>query len=72
MTTITIPIDLTLLNFINTEISEGNAESKAHIVRYALNKLKDERVLSRIKEAEEDIKNNRVYSGDLRKIISKM
>lgn len=72
MTTITIPIDLNLLTFINTEISEGNAESKAHIVRYALGKLKDERVLSRIKEAEEDIKSGRVYNGDLRKIISKM
>ena len=72
MTTITIPLDFSLLNFINSEISEGNAESKAHIVRYALNRLKDERALSRIKEAEEDIKNGKVYSGDLRNIISKL
>ena len=36
MTTITVPIDKDLENFIESEIKSGKSETKAHIVRYAL------------------------------------
>ncbi|MEK7614137.1 MAG: hypothetical protein AAB428_00520 [Patescibacteria group bacterium] len=70
MTTITIPIDKDLERFIEEELAHGG-ESKAHLVRYALERLREERALLRIQEAENDIKEGRVYKGDLKKLLKK-
>lgn len=69
MTTITIPITKELQSFIEGELKAGTSDSKAHLVRYALGRLQEERALSRLKEAETDIKENRVYQGDLKKLL---
>ncbi|MDP3902003.1 MAG: hypothetical protein Q8Q21_00240 [bacterium] len=69
MTTITIPITKDLESFIEEELSSGVSESKAHLVRFALRRLMEERALARIGEAETDIKVGRVYEGDLKKIV---
>jgi Arc/MetJ-type ribon-helix-helix transcriptional regulator len=71
MSTITIPITKDLENFINEEIKAGTSESKAHLVRYALGRLMEERSLARIQEAESDIKVGRIYKGDLKKLLKK-
>lgn len=72
MTTITVPISKELENFIEEEISGGTSETKAGLVRYALSRLQEERSLSRLQEAEIDIKQGRIYSGDLRTLLKKM
>jgi Arc/MetJ-type ribon-helix-helix transcriptional regulator len=69
MTTITVPITKELESFINEELRAGTSESKAHLVRYALGRLQEERALARLAEAEEDIKVGRVYQGDLKKLL---
>ena len=71
MATITIPINKDLEQFIDEELAHGTSESKAHLVRYALMRLQEERALARIEEAEADIRAGRVYRGDLRKIAKK-
>ncbi|OIP65083.1 MAG: hypothetical protein COV32_00320 [Candidatus Yonathbacteria bacterium CG10_big_fil_rev_8_21_14_0_10_43_136] len=71
MTTITVPITKELESFISEELNAGTSESKAHLVRFALMRLREERALSRIGEAEADIKAGRVYKGDLKKLIKK-
>ena len=72
MTTITTPIEKDLQDFIAQEVEEGRAESKAHVVRSALRLLRQERAFEDIREAEEDIRAGRVYTGDLRTLIKKM
>ncbi len=72
MSTITTPIGNDLELFIESEIREGNAETKAHVVRVALMRLREERALERLREAEEDIRVGRVYRGDLRKLLKKL
>ncbi|HFC11082.1 MAG TPA: hypothetical protein ENJ75_02760 [Candidatus Kaiserbacteria bacterium] len=69
MSTITVPITKDLEAFIEQELAEGTSESKAHLVRYALRRLREERALARIREAEEDIKTGRVYEGDVLELI---
>lgn len=71
MTTITVPITKELESFIEEEIEAGTSESKAHLVRFALGRLREERALSRIQEAEADIQTGRVYKGDLKKLLKK-
>ncbi len=72
MTTITVPINSELEQFINDELKSGKGESKAHIVRYALTRLREERALERLHEAEIDIKEGRIYQGSLRSLIKNM
>lgn len=69
MTTITVPINKEIEDFINEELSAGTAESKAHLVRAALMRLREERALARLEEAERDIREGRVYKGNLSKIL---
>lgn len=69
MTTITVPITKDLESFIEEELAAGVSESKAHLVRFALLRLKEERALARLQEAESDIKSGRVYKGKLRELL---
>ena len=71
MATITIPVSKELAAFIESEIKAGTSESKAHLVRYALGRLQEERALARLQEAEADIKAGRVYSGNLKKLVKR-
>jgi Arc/MetJ-type ribon-helix-helix transcriptional regulator len=72
MTTITVPISKELESFIEEEISSGTSETKAGLVRHALVRLQEERALSRLGEAERDIKSGKVYKGDLKALLKKM
>jgi Arc/MetJ-type ribon-helix-helix transcriptional regulator len=69
MSTITIPINKELESFIKSELEAGTSDSKAHLVRYALRRLQEERALARLQEAETDIKERRIYRGDLKKLL---
>ena len=71
MTTITVPINKDLENFIDEELSLGESESKAHLVRYALERLREERAFLRIEEAKRDVKEGRVYKGNLKILLKK-
>jgi Arc/MetJ-type ribon-helix-helix transcriptional regulator len=71
MGTITIPLNEELERFIKEELAHGTSESKAHLVRYALMRLKEERALERLREAERDIVEGRVYKGSLSKLAEK-
>lgn len=70
MTTITVPITKGIASFIESELEAGTSESKAHLVRYALGRLQEERALARLQEAEMDIQDGRVYRGDLEKLLA--
>jgi Arc/MetJ-type ribon-helix-helix transcriptional regulator len=72
MTTITIPINAELAQFIESELKSGKSETKAHVVRYALLRLQEERALERLEEAETDIREGRVYQGSLHELAQKL
>lgn len=71
MATITVPLTRELETFIESELRSGTSDSKAHLVRYALGRLQEERALARLQEAEQDIRAGRVYKGDLKKLLRK-
>ena len=72
MSTITVPINKELESFIESELKAGKSESKAHLVRYALSRLREERALENLREAESDIAEGRVHKGSLKKLLSQM
>ncbi len=66
MTTLSIPVDDTLIQFIENMIATNKAESKTQVVRRALYNLREEEALKDIAEARIDIEQGRVYRGNLK------
>ena len=71
MTTISVPITGEQEKFINDLVKSGKAANKAHAMRRALDLLAEEGAIGAVREAERDIKEGRVYRGDLRKLAKK-
>ena len=71
MTTISVPITSEQEKFINDLIKSGKAANKAHAVRYALQRLAEEEAINAVFEGERDVREGRVYRGDLRKLAKK-
>ena len=71
MTTISVPITGEQEKFINDLVKSGKAANKAHAVRYAIQRLSEEEAINAVLEGERDIREGRVYRGDLRKLAKK-
>lgn len=72
MTTISVPISGEQEKFINDLVKSGKAANKAHAVRYALQRLAEEEAVEAVLRAEQDIKEGRVFHGDLDKLVKKI
>ncbi len=70
MSTLSIPVDNTLMQFINDMIASHKAESKTQVVRRALYNMREEEALKDISEARMDIAQGKVYKGDLRELAN--
>ena len=72
MTTITVPIDDQLNEFIKEMIENDNAETKAGVVRMALRKLREDQLFKEIVLARESVRKDGVFSGDLDELVDKI
>ena len=72
MTTISVPITSEQEKFINDLVKSGKAANKAHAVRYAIQRLSEEEAIEAVLRAEQDIKEGRVFYGDLDKLAKKI
>lgn len=70
MSTITIPLTPELEQFIETQLSIGNAKSKAELVRRALQKLKEDEFIKSVLLAKQEIADGKALSGDIDKLAS--
>ena len=71
MSTISVPISSKQEAFIDSLVKSGKAANKAHAVRQALDWYQEEELIKTILESERDIKEGRVFTGDLKKILKK-
>ena len=71
MSTLSVPLTPELEQFIEELISENKADSKAEVVRRALHHYRQELLLQEILQAENDIRNGDIYTGDLKSLIQK-
>ena len=72
MTTLSIPIPPQLEEFVNEQVKSGRDANKAAVVRRALARLREEEAVTEILKSEQDIKEKRIFKGDLRKIIRRI
>ncbi len=68
MTTLSIPVDNTLMQFITNMIDTHKADSKAEVVRRALHQMREEEALKDVVEARTDIAQGKLYKGSLREL----
>lgn len=69
MTTLSVPVSQELLDFINRMVESGEAETKAEVVRRALRKYAEDEVVSAVMQSRKDIKEGKVFSGDLMDLV---
>jgi putative addiction module CopG family antidote len=71
MSTLSVPLPSELEHFIKEMIQSGYATNKADVVRKALLQLRENEAIRHVFEAERDIKEGRIFSGDIRSIMKK-
>lgn len=72
MTTLSVPITGEQERFINAFVKSGKAANKAHVVRYALQRLAEEDAIYAVVQAEREIDEGKGVRGDLEKLLKKI
>ena len=71
MSTLSVPLTPQLEEMINRMVKSGYADNKASVVRKALRNLSEQKAIATVLEGEKDIREGRVFYGDLKKIAKK-
>lgn len=69
MSTISVPINAELEDFINHQVKIGNSETKAGFIRRAIIKMQEDFYISEILEAEKEMKEGKIIRGDLKDLL---
>jgi len=72
MTTLSIPLNDDLLNFVDTLVEDHEAETKAGAVRKALHWYREHMLMQEIMQAQKDAENGIVFRGDLDELIEQV
>ena len=72
MTTLSVPLNRELEEFVELQVKEGEASNKAEVVRRALTKMKEDLAFERLRQSLQDVKDGNVFRGDLDKLVNKI
>ncbi len=64
MTTISVPINDSLHNFINEMIENHEAETKAEVVRRALYRMQEEEAINAVLKSEREVEEGKIEKWD--------
>lgn len=70
MSILTLSIDSELESFINSRVKNKEAENKSAVVRSALRYYREELELRELMLARKEVKEGKVFKGDLRKLLA--
>ena len=65
MTTVSIPLNSKLNDYVDEQVRLGTASSKAELIRRAIIKFKEDEFVSSILEAKQEIKDGKALTGNL-------
>lgn len=68
MTTISIPLNAELNDYVDEQVRLGRASSKAELIRRAILKFKEDEFINTILQAEQEIRDGKALKGDLDQI----
>ena len=71
MSTISVPLNAELTNWVEQMVKQGYAENKASLVRKAIRRLAEEEAVAVVLKAEEEFRQGKALTGDLEEILKK-
>ena len=71
MTTISVPIPARMEEAINNLIKSGYGSNKADVVRRAIDRLTEDEAVQTVLRAEQEIRDGKGLTGDLRELAKK-
>ena len=72
MSTISVPLNEKLESSLNNLVKSGFADNKAAVMRKALVRLSEEEAIQAVLRAQQEVKEGKIFRGDLRKLLAKM
>lgn len=66
MSTISVPLPPELEAFINDQVKSGRAANKAHVVRYALQRLSEEEAVEAVFRSEREVAAGKIIRSELK------
>ena len=72
MTTLSVPLTPKLEAFINSQVKSGKAANKAHVVRYALQRLSEEEAVEAVLQSEREVSEGKILRGNLRALAKRI
>ena len=72
MITLSVPVSTNTVSFINRMVKRGVASTKAEVVRQALARYAEDRLVEDVLIAEQEMREGKGVSGDLRTILARM
>ena len=69
MTTVTVPLSKEHENRLDALVKQGVAQSRAGVMRKALEKLAEDEAVETVLRAEREVSLGKVLRGDLRKLL---
>lgn len=72
MSTLSVPLSNTLLEFIDEMIRKGVGSNKAEVVRRALIRFAEDQAIEMVLRSEEELRNGKILRGDLKKIAKRL
>lgn len=72
MSTLSVPLPVHLEEFIEQMVTRGYGTNKADVVRRALNRLAEEEAINNVIQAEQEIREDKIVKGDLKKILKSL
>ncbi len=71
MSTISVPLDAKLELSLDYLVKSGVASNRAAVMRKALTQLSEEEAVLALLKAQQEVKEGKVFKGDLRKLLKK-
>ncbi len=72
MSTLSVPLNPKLEEFIDSFVKKGRAANKAEVVRQALRLLEEEEAVADILKAQQEIRDGKALHGDLRVLAKQL
>ena len=72
MITLSVPVPLQLERFVNRMVRSGAASTKAEVVRQALSRYAEEKLVESVLLAEQELKEGKEVRGNLREVLKRM
>ncbi len=71
MSTLSVPLTPSLEEFIRRQVKSGKAANKAHVVRYALQRLSEAEAVEVVLQSERELAEGKILRGNLRVIAKR-